>query len=124
MASNLKIIRMFLEANELGKSSQRKTINKTDFLMYRVFPTTHDMILSYPERFLYILKSFPQSCELRLFGIPKSIKIDDPNEFKKSEDLELILKYGRGITDEDIIQTIREEHKIELSIKDFESILT
>lgn len=120
MTSNLKIIRMFLEANETNKEIK---IDKNRTLGYRNFQLYRDIVLVYPGRNIYILETAPQDKLIFLSSLNR-IKIDNIDEFKTSEDLELILKYGRNITDEYIIKILREEYKIELTIKDFESILT
>lgn len=110
------IVRWFFD-----QELKTKLIKESDkFLIYfRVFgiDSNIDMIIDHNFVSSYILGYFPKSNELIVLGIKTSI-IEDIHTIKEYSDIELVLKYGRELTDEFILDYLSKKYNHNFKINE------
>lgn len=105
MASNLKIIRMFFE---LYEDKDSNTVSSTDIdsewgLKYRSgLISNPDIILFNNTQRIFYIVDYHQNV-LLLQDMTVKINFFRKDDIKTMDDMELLLKYGRSITDDAII---------------------
>ena len=76
--------------------------------------------ISYREK--YIL-DYRNNVDLYLNNMSSNIKIDDIDDFKNFDDTSLVLRYGREILDDNIVNSLNEYSEYRIRMNDFDAFL-
>lgn len=124
MTSNLKIIRMFFEYYE-DKDSNK--VSSTDIdsewgLKYRSgLISNPDIILFNNTQRIFYIVDYHQNV-LLLQDMTVKINFFRKDDIKTMDDMELLLKYGRSISDDVIIQNIKTNLNLDIKLDNFKDL--
>lgn len=125
--SNLKILRKFcmMASNTRPNGiydKENKEVRYKDFIDGSIL-SFRNINQNYRMRSVYIFNISYDSKNIVLMDDSFSIKTDILSDVSTHDDLELVLKYGRGFDDDSICSYLSEFYKLEVTLDDFSNFL-
>ena len=125
MTSKISILRKFFTFELKNSQCDFKPSNHSFIFCYYADQLTYSRMLVsnhifYREK--YIL-DYRNNVNLYLDDMGTLIKIDDIDDFKNFDDTSLVLRYGRKILDDNIINSLNEYSEYRIRMHDFDAFL-
>ena len=120
--SDIKILRLFIKVI-LSYDKNIFTSNMgNDYLIIKRYKNSQGYTLQIVSNFHHLSFLSYKDLKFNISISDKTVMVIDLNEFLNSDDTSLVLRYGRDILDENIVDTFNRYHSsTKLSLSDFDT---